>query len=224
MTGALVARRDTASGMTTGVRLSSGWWQFLKGLSAAYIAALVLATAAQAQVRHCFPPPIDTCGKGAVRGNTQGVEWVSWWVESDFEWRRVHWYFVLGSPATSAAAGAASAADHASVVSAANVANGTLRSCHVAPHKEALAACRAMGEASDRSMPPAILYNVERTARKDGTRPGYRRTPIGALVADGQRHRADTWCECWRGAVKLGTTQYCLVTQTESYAACRRVQ
>jgi hypothetical protein len=78
--------------------------------------------------------------------------------------------------------------------------------------------------ASDRTLPPAILYNVDRSNRKDGTRPGYRLSASGALVTDGQQHRSGAWCECWRGAIKVGTTQYCLVTKTASYAACRRVQ
>ncbi len=167
---------------------------------------------AQTQSLTCFPPPIDTCGKGLVRGSTDGVAWVAWWIEQDFEWRRVHGYFI---------ADVASAPDP---LAAANVADGTLRSCHAAPHKQALAACRALTEASDRSLPPAILYDVDRATGKDGARPGFRRSAVGALQTDGQRHRAGTWCECWRGAVKLGTTQYCLVTRTESYAACRRVQ
>lgn len=192
-------------------------------LTTAIMATLLLAAGAQAQSFNCFPPPIDTCGKGAVRGSTDGVEWVSWWVERNFEWQRVHWYFLRDSSAALPGYGASSAPNSAAA-SAANVANGTLRSCHVAPHSQALAACRAMTEASDRTMPPAILFNVDRTHRKDGTRPGYRRTAVGALITDGQRHRVDAWCECWRGAVKLGSTQYCLVTQTESYAACRRVQ
>lgn len=202
--------------------------RLLRQLTTACIAATLLAPPAQAQAQaqalNCFPPPIDTCGKGAVRGSTDGVAWVAWWVEHDFEWRRVHWYFVADGSAAPAATGVNANQEPTGVLSAANIANGTLRSCHVAPHRQALAACRALTVASDRTLPPAILYNVDRATAKDGARPGYGRTAIGALLTDGQRHRAGTWCECWRGAVKLGTTQYCLVTQSESYAACRRVQ
>lgn len=193
-------------------------------LTAVFALALLAHTAALAQPLNCFPPPIDTCGKGAVRGSTEGVEWVAWWVERDFEWHRVHWYF-LGEGATAPAApGAIAALEPAGILSAASIASGKLRSCHVAPHTEALAACRAMTVASDLTMPSAVLYNVGRATGKDGARPGFRRTAVGALLTDGQRHRAGAWCECWRGAVKLGNTQYCLVTQSESYAACRRVQ
>lgn len=201
----------------------SAAWRTAGTLTTAFVAALTLAGGAQAQPFNCFPPPIDTCGKGAVRGSTDRVGWVAWWVERNFEWQRVHWYFLLDNPAGLPGPDAGSAGN-AGAASMAGVAAGALRSCHAAPHKEALAACRALVEASDRTLPPAILYNVERARSKDGLRPGYRRTAIGALIVDGQRHRTDTWCECWRGAVKLGTTQYCLVTQTESYTACRRVQ
>lgn len=196
-------------------------WRVAKEMATAIIAGLLLATGAQAQPFNCFPPPIDTCGKGAVRGSTDGVEWAAWWIEADFEWRRVHWYVLLDAPTAPPGPVASSARGDAGAVSEAD---GTLRSCTVAPHRQALAACRAMIEASDKTRPPAILYDVDRANRKDGTRPGYRRTSIGALITDGRRHRAGTWCECWRGAVKSGTTQYCLVTKTESYAACRRVQ
>ena len=201
----------------------SAAWRRARTMTTAFVAALTLAAGVQAQAFNCFPPPIDTCGKGAVRGTTDGVGWVAWWVESNFEWRRVHWYFLLDNTA-GLPGPIAGSAGNAGAASAAGTTTGAIRSCHAAPHKEALAACRALVEASDRTMPPAILYNVERTASKDGMQPGYRRTAIGALVTDGQRHRRDAWCECWRGTVKLGTTQYCLVTQTESYAACRRVQ
>lgn len=194
----------------------------LKRLTVAFALSLLASMAAQAQPLNCFPPPIDTCGKGVVRGSTDGVEWVAWWVERDFEWHRVHWYFVGEGAATPAAPGAS--AVPAGVLSAATIDSGKLRSCHASPHKQALAACRAMTAASDLTLPPAILYNVERATGKDGARPGFRRTVVGALLTDGQRHRAGAWCECWRGAVKLGTTQYCLVTATESYAVCRRVQ
>jgi hypothetical protein len=78
--------------------------------------------------------------------------------------------------------------------------------------------------ASDGTRPPAILYDVDRSNRKDGTRTGYRLSASGTLVTDGQQHRSGAWCECWRGAIKVGTTQYCLVTKTTSYAVCRRVQ
>ena len=203
-------------------------WRVVLKLAATPVVALTVAItpgmAAHAQPLNCFPPPIDTCGKGAVRGSTEGVEWVAWWVERDFEWRRVHWYFIDGGAATPPARGARSALEPTSAASAARNAGGKLRSCHESPHKEALAACRAMTAASDLTIPPAILYDVDRAPGKDVTRPGFRRTAVGALLTDGQRHRAGTWCECWRGAVKLGTTQYCLVTQTESYAACRRLQ
>jgi hypothetical protein len=185
---------------------------------------MLVGAAARAQPLNCFPPPIDTCGKGVVRGTTDRVEWVAWWIESNFEWRRVHWYRLLDEPASMPAPGARAAEGHDGPVSATRPADQALRSCDVSPHQEALAACRALTLASDRTVPPAILYNVDRAVGKDGTRPGYRRSGTGGLVVDGQRHRAGTWCECWRGAVKMGKTQYCLVTQTASYAACRRVQ
>jgi len=199
-------------------------WHPIKGMTNAIVAAFLLAEVAQAQPLNCFPPPIDTCGKGVVRGTTDGVEWIAWWIEANFEWRRVHWYRLPNEPTSMPQPGASSAKDPAGAASAATAANGRMRSCNEAPHKEALAACRAMNLASDRTMPPAILYNVDRANRKDGTRPGYRLNAIGVLVTDGQRHRAGAWCECWRGAVKSGSTQYCLVTKTASYAACRRVQ
>ena len=195
-----------------------------KKVPIATITALLLATVAQAQPFNCFPPPIDTCGKGAVHGTTDGVEWSAWWIEVKFEWRRVHWYRLLDGPTALPESSASSAKDHGGAAQAANVGNGRMRSCNLAPHKEALAACRAMTVASDRTMPPAILYNVDRATSRDGTRPGYRLTAVGALVTDGQRHRAGAWCECWRSALKSGSTQYCVVTKTTSYAACRRVQ
>ena len=199
-------------------------WRVALKLTVTLVVALTAGMAAHAQPLNCFPPPIDTCGKGAVRGSTEGVEWVAWWVERDFEWRRVHWYFVDEGATTPPARGASASLEPTGVVSAASIASGKLRSCHESPHKQALAACRAMTVASDLTIPPAILYDVDRATGKDGTRPGFHRTVVGALLTDGQRHRSGTWCECWRGAVKLGTTQYCLVTQTESYAACRRVR
>jgi hypothetical protein len=199
-------------------------WRVAMRLASTIVAVLLSATGAQAQTLNCFPPPIDTCGKGVVRGTTDGVEWTAWWIESNFEWRRVHWYRLLDGPTTPTEPGASSAQSRAGAVSAGNGANSRMRSCNVAPHKEALAACRAMTLASDRTLPPAILYNVDRANRSDGTRPGHRLNAIGALVTDGTRHRTGAWCECWRGAVKVGTTQYCLVTETASYAACLRVQ
>lgn len=200
-------------------------WRVARDWTLTRIAALLLLPiGAQAQPLDCFPPPIDTCGKGVVRGVTDGVAWTAWWVEVDFDWRRVHWYVLLGSPAAQRGLGANQPSGDAGAASDPRGANATVRSCQVAPHKEALAACRAMTIASDRTRPPPILYDVERSDRKDGTRPGHRLTLIGMLVPDGARHRAGAWCECWRGAVKLGKTQYCLVTKTESYAACRRIQ
>lgn len=201
---------------------SSGWRVAMKLTPA--VLAMLLATVVRAQPLNCFPPPIDTCGKGVVRGTTDGVEWTAWWIESKFEWRRVHWYRLIDGPPVPLDPGASSAKGRAGSVSAPDAANDRMRSCDVAPHKEALAACRAMILASDRTLPPAILYNVDRSNRKDGTRPGYRLSANGALVTDGLQHRSGTWCECWRGAIKVGTTQYCLVTKTASYAACRRVQ
>ena len=196
----------------------------MKLTTALLVASMLLVAAARAQPLTCFPPPIDTCGKGVVRGTTERVEWMAWWVESNFEWRRVHGYRLLDEPAAMPAPGASSARDQAGFVSADKAAARGMRSCDVSPHKEALAACRALILASDRTMPPAILYNVDRAIRKYGTRPGFRINAIGALVPDGRRHRAGAWCECWRGAMKAGTVQYCLVTQTASYAACQRVQ
>lgn len=209
-----------------GPRDAFGRWRLLRQLVAACAAGVLLAPAVQAQVSglNCFPPPIDTCGQGVVRSSTEGVAWVAWWVERDFEWHRVHGYFITEAAATPSAPGAGAQPDAAGGLSPAHLADGTLRSCHVSPHKQALAACRALIEASDRTRPPAILYNVDRALGRDGARPGYRLTAIGALQPDGYRHAAGTWCECWRGAVKRGKLQYCLVTQTGSYAACRRVQ
>lgn len=209
-----------------GSRSALGCWRRLRQLAAACAAGVLLAPAVQAQVSalNCFPPPIDTCGKGVVRGSTDGVAWVAWWVERDFEWHRVHGYFITDAAVAPAAPGASARSTGTGALSPDALADGRLRSCHVAPHTQALAACRALTEASDRTLPPAILYNVDRAVGRDGARPGYRRSANGALQPDGQRHAAGTWCECWRGAVKRGKLQYCLVTQTESYAACRRVQ
>lgn len=190
---------DVASSWRTGIKVAT-----------AIFALVVPAAPALAQPLTCFPPPIDTCGKGVVRGATEGVEWTAWWIESNFEWRRVHWYRLLDAPARLAEPGASAPTRPSGAVSAASAVNDRMRSCNEAPHKEALAACRAMILASNRTLPPAILYNVERANRRDDTRPGYRRSAVGALVADGQRHRAGAWCECWRGAVN--TTQYCLVS------------
>jgi len=198
-------------------------WRVAGNWATTCIAALLMPIGAQAQPLDCFPPPIDTCGKGVVRGVTDGVAWTAWWIEVNFEWRRVHWYVLLGSPAAQFGHGASSP-DDAAAATERSRANATVRSCQVAPHKEALAACRAMTIASDQTRPPPILYDVDRSDTKDGTRPGHRLTLIGRLVPDGKRHRVGAWCECWRGAVKSGKTQYCLVTKTESYAACRRVQ
>lgn len=86
------------------------------------------------------------------------------------------------------------------------------------------AACEAMRSALDATRPAPILYSVDRATDSDGTRPGYKLSSTGALVSDGTRHRAGAWCECWRGAVKPGASQYCLVTQTQSYSVCKRTQ
>lgn len=55
------------------------------------------AQAQQAPPNTCFPPPVSDCGKGAVRGVTEGVEWSAWWVERDFDWKREHWYRAPGA-------------------------------------------------------------------------------------------------------------------------------
>lgn len=187
--------------------------------------ALLLAGPAAAQIT-CFPPPIDTCGKGVVRGTAAGdVEWAAWWVEQDFDWRRVQWYRLPGTPMITPPLppGVLTAKDYAATLWRANM-GAAMRSC-TSPHKEAVAACNAMVLASEATRPPPILYDVDKATSADGTRPGYKRTATNQLAADGTRHRAGAWCECWRGALKPSVTgsQYCLVTNTASYSVCRRL-
>ena len=189
-------------------------------------AVLLLAAAQQATAQTantCFPPPISDCGKGAVRGVTDGVEWSAWWVERDFGWARAHWYRAPGATVILPAPGTASTPQgFAAELWRLNL-GSTARSCDKVPiDPVALPACNAMFRAAAQTMPPPILYDVGRATAADGTRPGYRLSSTGALVSDGTRHKTGTWCECWRGAVKPGASQYCLVTQTQSYAVCRR--
>lgn len=175
----------------------------------------------------CFPPPVSDCGKGAVRGVTGGVEWSAWWAERAFDWVPVHWYRAPGAAVTLPAPGAASTAqDFAQALWRLNAGEG-LRRCGTSAASSASirAACEAMRSAVEATKPAPILYNVDRATSTDGTRPGYRLiSSTGALVADGSRHKAGAWCECWRGAVKPGASQYCLVTQTQSYSVCKRTQ
>ena len=187
------------------------------------LVALLLAGAAQAQAA-CFPPPIDTCGRGPVRGVTAGVEWGAWHAERNFDWTLVHWYRLPGAAVVvPPAASAVGLKDYAAALWAANLGGAAVRSC-LSPHPEAVPACNALVTAAAATRPPAILYEVDRATAADGTRPGFRLSATGALVSDGTRHRAGAWCECWRGAVKPGAAQYCLITRTTSYAACRRTQ
>lgn len=192
-------------------------------------AALLLCGAAQAQPApapapvNCFPPPISACGKGPVRGMVDGVEWGAWWAERAFDWQRVHWYRLPGANVLLPAPGLADPQGFAAELWRLNLLGGNVRHCIASPHPTARPACLAMLAASEQTRPPPILYDVDRASALDGTRPGYRLTATGALALDGTRHRAGAWCECWRGAAKPGATQYCLVTQTASYAACRRL-
>jgi len=198
---------------------------FMRQLLIALCAALMNGPAfAQpaASPTNCFPPPISDCGKGAVRGVTSGVEWGAWWVEHNFDWQRVHWYRAPGATVVMPAPGLADPLAFATELWRLNLGAGTVRNCITGPHPEARPACLAMIAASELSRPPPIFYNVAAATAADGTRPGYKLTAAGALATDGTRHRAGAWCECWRGAAKPGATQYCLVTQTASYSACKR--
>lgn len=187
------------------------------------IASLLLfgASAFAQPASHCFPPPISDCGKGAVRGTTAGVEWGAWWVERNFDWARVHWYRAPGASVVLPAPGLSEPIAFATELWRLNL-SGAVRNC-ASPHPAARPACVAMVSASEASRPAPIFYNVSTATAADGTRPGYRLTATGTLAVDGTRHLAGAWCECWRGAVKPGATQFCLVTQTASYAACRRL-
>lgn len=172
----------------------------------------------------CFAPPISDCGKGAVRGVTDGVEWSAWWVERNFTWARVHWYRAPGATVVLPAPGTSSPTAFAAELWRLNIGD-VMKSCDAAPMpQEAFSACNAMRLAAAKSYPPEILYAVDRATSADGTRPGYKLSSAGALVADGTRHKTGTSCECWRGAIKPSASQYCLVTLTQSYTVCKRTQ
>lgn len=172
------------------------------------------------QTLTCLPPPVDNCGKGPVHGTVNRVEYMAWWVPQNFEWALQHWYRLPGFVVHAPSPGASSVKDYAIYLWQRNVEAG--RSC-VVPHPEAVPACNAMYAAARLTMPPEIWYDVMSTTAADGKRPGYKLVN-GALVLDGTRHLAGAWCECWRAAIKPSSTQYCKVTKTESYAACKRVQ
>jgi len=178
---------------------------------------LALPLAAWAQPS-CFSPPVDPAGKGAVHGTTGGVEWSAWWCEVKFDWVLAHWYRLPGYAVITPPVGASGVKDYAAAVWRANVG---ANSCYTNPHPAGRPACAAMQIAAEASKPLPIFYNVNVATATNGTRPGYRLN-AGTLTTDGIRHLAGAWCECWRGAVKAGSAQYCLVTNTESYAACVR--
>jgi len=189
-----------------------------------HILALVLslfALGAAAQAPACWPPPIDTAGKGAVHGTVNGVEWSAWWCVKNFDWARVHWYRLPGATVIAPAPGASGVKDYAISLWNANIKD---RGCTASVHPEAVPACNAMFAASSVSRPPDIWYDVAAATSKDGTRPGYKLSSTGTLVADGTRHLAGSICDCPAGSVKPSSTQYCLVYKTTSYAACVRVQ
>lgn len=189
--------------------------------SAWFCVSLLLAGSTHAQVT-CFPPPVSDCGKGAVRGVTDGVEWSAWWVERNFTWARAHWYRAPGATVILPAPGISSQTAVAAELWRLNIGDA-MKSCDAVPMpQEAFSACNAMRLAAEKSYPPEIRYAVDRATSADGTQPGYKLSSTGALVADGSRHRTGAACECWRGAVKPSASQYCLVTQTQSYTVCRR--
>ena len=168
----------------------------------------------------CLPPPVDNCGKGPVHGTVEKVEYMAWWVPLNFEWALQHWYRLPGFSVHAPSPGASSVKDYAIYLWPHNV---EADRSFVTPHPAAGPACNAMYAAARLTRPPEIWYDVMAATAADGKRPGYKLVN-GALVLDGTRHLAGAWCECWRAAVKPGTTQYCKVTKTESYAACRRTQ
>jgi hypothetical protein len=149
-----------------------------------------------------------------------GVEYTAWWIEQNFDWSLVHYYKLPGFAISTPPPGTLSIKDYAIALWKANIQPG--RSC-MTPHPEAVGACNAMYKAAGASRPPEIWYDVAASTAKDGMRPGYKLVN-GALALDGTRHLSGAWCECWRGAIKPSTTQYCKVTKTESYAACVRTQ
>jgi len=189
-----------------------------------HLLALVLSLftlTASAQTIPCWPAPIDSAGKGAVHGTTNGVEWSAWWCVVNFDWSRVHWYRTSGAVVITPPPGTSGIKAYAQALWSANI---TTHNCSTNMHPEAALACAEMNKQSMASRPPDIWYDVAAATSKDGTRPGYKLSSTGALVLDGTRHLAGAWCECYKGAVKPGATQYCLVYKTTSYAACVRTQ